>query len=107
MADDKGGNPAEMGDERFAQAEPVYGMEPDAYLKAQAARLKPGMSVLVPADGYGRNGIWLAKQGLQVHTVDVSSLGVERARKTARDAGLAMTIELADLSTWAWPSEQF
>ena len=73
-------NPATMWDERFSQAEPVYGDRPNAYLMAQVHRLDPGSSVLVPGDGYGRNGLWLAKQGFRVHTVDLSAIGVERAR---------------------------
>jgi cyclopropane fatty-acyl-phospholipid synthase-like methyltransferase len=96
-----------MWDERFSQPEAVYGETPNSYLQAQAFWLKPGMKALVPADGYGRNGVWLAKQGLQVHTVDLSPVGVERARKAAQAAGLGMTIELADLSTWNWPVEEF
>jgi cyclopropane fatty-acyl-phospholipid synthase-like methyltransferase len=107
MDNDKWANPRKMWDERFSQAEPVYGEGPNAFLQAQAFRLKPGMKVLVPGDGYGRNGIWLAKQGLQVHTVDLSPVGVERARKAAFAAGLLMTIELGDLSTWNWPVEEF
>ena len=107
MAQDKWANPQKMWDERFSQVEPVYGEAPNGYLQAQAFRLKPGMKVLVPGDGYGRNGIWLAKQGLQVHTVDLSPVGVERAQKAARAAGLQMTIELGDLSTWHWPVERF
>jgi cyclopropane fatty-acyl-phospholipid synthase-like methyltransferase len=107
VASDKWANPQKMWDERFSQPEAVYGETPNAYLQAQAFWLKPGMKVLVPADGYGRNGVWLAKQGLQVHTVDLSPVGVERARKAAQAAGLGMTIELADLSTWKWPVEEF
>lgn len=107
MNKDKWANPAKMWDERFSQAEPVYGEKPNAYLRSQAHRLKPGMKVLVPADGYGRNGLWLARQGLRVHTVDLSAVGVERARKAAQAAGLTMTIEQADLSTWAWPEAEF
>jgi len=107
VAQDKWANPQKMWDERFSQVEPVYGEAPNGYLQAQAFRLKPGMKVLVPGDGYGRNGIWLAKQGLQVHTVDLSPVGVVRAQKAARAAGLQMTIELGDLSTWHWPVERF
>jgi cyclopropane fatty-acyl-phospholipid synthase-like methyltransferase len=107
MANDKWANPQKMWDERFSQAEPVYGEAPNGYLETQAYRLRPGMRVLVPADGYGRNGIWLAKQGFEVHTVDLSPVGVERARKAARDAGLEMTIELGDLTMWNWPVEEF
>jgi SAM-dependent methyltransferase len=107
MASNKWANPQKMWDERFSEAEPVYGQGPNGYLETQAFRLLPGMKVLVPADGYGRNGIWLAKQGLRVHTVDLSPVGVERAQKAAAAAGLDMTIELGDLSTWNWPVEEF
>jgi Methyltransferase domain len=69
--------------------------------------LKPGMKVLVPADGYGRNGIWLAKQGLMVTTVDVSPVGVDRARQAAGAAKVAMEIHLSDLNTWSWPQSEF
>ena len=107
MADDKWANPQKMWDERFAQAEPVYGEQPNAYLRAQAPRLNPGCKILVPGDGYGRNGLWLATQDFQVTTVDLSPVGVERARKSAQAAGLAMTIEEADLATWTWPVGKF
>jgi|SRR5271169_2101527 len=107
MPIDKWANPQKMWDERFSQTESVYGEAPNAFLEAQASRLKAGMMVLVPADGYGRNGIWLAKQGLRVHTVDLSPVGVERARKTAGVAGLEMTIELGDLANWDWPVGRF
>ena len=107
MASDKWANPQKMWDERFGQAEPVYGEHPNAYLRAQAHRLTPGCKILVPGDGYGRNGIWLARQGFQVTTVDLSPVGVERARKSAQAAGLTMTIEEADLARWAWPAAEF
>ncbi len=107
MTDDKWANPQKMWDERFAQAEPVYGEHPNAYLRAQSRRLIPGCKILVPGDGYGRNGIWLAAQGFRVSTVDVSPVGVERARKSAQAAGLTMSIEEADLATWNWPVGDF
>ena len=107
MPADKWVNPQKMWDERFSQPEPVYGEAPNAFLAAQSSRFRPGMKVLVPGDGYGRNGIWLAKQGFRVHTVDLSSVGVERARRLAEATGVVMTIEQADLSIWNWPVEQF
>lgn len=101
-------NPQKMWDERFSQPEPAYGEAPNTFLAEQAkARLQPGIKLLVPADGYGRNGIWLAKQGFQVHTVDLSMVGVERARKAAEAAGATMTIEQADLANWHWPESRF
>jgi SAM-dependent methyltransferase len=96
-----------MWDERYSQSEPVYGNQPNAYLRAQLHRFAPGCSVLVPGDGYGRNGLWLAEQGYRVHTVDLSPIGVGRARNSARAAGLSLIIDQADLSTWGWPENQF
>lgn len=107
MQSDRWANPQLMWDERFSQSEPVYGDEPNSYLREQVARLKPGANILVPGDGYGRNGIWLARRGFRVHTVDLSPVGVERAQKAARAAGVSMTIEQGDLSVWHWPIAEF
>jgi cyclopropane fatty-acyl-phospholipid synthase-like methyltransferase len=104
---DKWANPQKMWDERFSQHEPVYGEAPNAFLAEQSSRFQPGMKLLVPGDGYGRNGIWLAKQGFRVHTVDLSQVGVERSLKNAHGAGVSMTIEQADLTTWNWPVDHF
>ncbi len=99
---------AEFWDERFARPEPVYGEEPNAFLRAQATQwLAAGSKVLVPADGYGRNGLWLAKQGFDVTTVDVSPVGVERARQAAAASGVRARILLHDLNTWAWPVSEY
>lgn len=103
VATDKWANPQAMWDERYREAEPVYGTQPNLYLEKQSSRLKPGSKILVPADGYGRNGHWLAKRGFAVHTVDLSPVGVERSRKHARETGLKLKIEQADLSAWNWP----
>jgi SAM-dependent methyltransferase len=107
MANDRWTNPQKMWDERFAEAEPVYGEHPNDYLRAQTPRIAPGGKILVPGDGYGRNGIWLARQGFQVNTVDLSPVGVARARQSAQAAGLTMSIEQADLACWTWPVGRF
>jgi 2-polyprenyl-3-methyl-5-hydroxy-6-metoxy-1,4-benzoquinol methylase len=107
MPNEKWANPQKMWDERFGQAEPVYGVSPNAFLEAQAKRWAPGARVLVPGDGYGRNGIWLARRGFQVSTVDLSPVGVERSRKAAAAAHVQMTIECADLAKWNWPVGEF
>ena len=55
---------------RFSQAGFVFGTEPNAFLAAQGPRLKPGQTALAVADGEGRNGVWLARQGLDVLSLD-------------------------------------
>jgi SAM-dependent methyltransferase len=107
VENNKWANPQKMWDERFSQPDSVYGEAPNAFLAEQSFHFPRGANLLVPADGYGRNGVWLAKQGFHVHTVDLSPVAVERARKAANAAGVTMTIEQADLATWNWPVNHY
>ena len=51
---------------RFAAPDYHFGTEPNAFLKSKAGLLKPGQKALSIADGEGRNGVFLAEQGLDV-----------------------------------------
>lgn len=90
-------------DERYAQPGFLFGEAPNAFLKGQAARLAPGMRALAVADGEGRNGVWLAEQGLEVHAVDASAVALAKSRALAARRGVSLHWEQADLETWAWP----
>ena len=92
---------------RFAQPDYVFGTAPNAFLAAQRARLKRGQKALALADGEGRNGVWLAQQGLDVLSVDFSPAGQEKARRLAEKCGVALRTELADLTRRTWESEAF
>lgn len=93
-------SPLNAWDQRFAEPGYKYGTEPNAFLRAQAARLQPASRVLVPGDGEGRNGVWLAGQGHAVTSVDASAVGLQKARGLAASRGVALSTELADLSEW-------
>ena len=92
---------------RFSQDGYLFGTAPNAFLKAQAHRLRPGLDVLSVADGDGRNGVWLAEQGLNVHSVDFSPTAIKKAEALAKARGVAIRAELADLFTWTWPAEAY
>ncbi|MDX2263573.1 MAG: class I SAM-dependent methyltransferase [Hyphomicrobiales bacterium] len=96
-------------DKRYAAAEPggAFGDQPNVFLAAQAHLFQPGMRALVPGDGQGRNGVWLAQQGLVVDTLDISPVGVERARTLAAASGLRVNAQLADLLAWDWPEAAY
>ena len=98
---------AAMWDERYAGADFAYGETANAYLKSQRARLSPGMRALVPGDGEGRNGVWLAEQGLIVDTLDLSAHGVAKARRLAAARGVALNAVQADALRWDWPREAY
>jgi len=93
--------------ERYAGEEYHFGTEPNAFLAAQRDRLRPGMHCLAVADGEGRNGVWLAEQGLQVLSVDSSPVAIAKARALAAQRGITMDVELADLTQWDFGCEKY
>ncbi len=90
-------------DQRYAREDYLFGVTPNAFLARQAPRLKAGGRALAIADGEGRNGVWLAEQGLSVHSVDASAVAQEKARRLAAERGVTLELELVDLSAWTWP----
>jgi cyclopropane fatty-acyl-phospholipid synthase-like methyltransferase len=93
--------------ERYSAEEYVFGTEPNAFLASQRDLLVPGQRALAVADGEGRNGVWLARQGLRVLSVDFSSAALDKARRLAERHGVAIETELADLRTWDWGEGRF
>jgi 2-polyprenyl-3-methyl-5-hydroxy-6-metoxy-1,4-benzoquinol methylase len=67
----------------------------------QQQRFKPGSVVLVPGDGEGRNGVWLAQQGHRVTATDGSAVGLNKEQALATERGVAMHTALGDLADWA------
>lgn len=93
--------------ERFAGDDYRFGTEPNAFLKAQAQLLRKGQTALAIADGEGRNGVFLAEQGLDVLSVDFSPNAQAKARKLAAARGVTMRVEQADIIAWNWPTNAF
>ena len=96
-----------MWDERYASEDYLFGTEPNQFLVSQRHLLKPGMSCLAVADGEGRNGVWLAQQGLQVLSVEASAVALDKAKKLAQQRGVAIDFEQADVAHWQWGENRF
>lgn len=94
-------------DERYASEDYLFGTEPNEFLVSQIDLLKPGMSCLAVADGEGRNGVWLAQQGLRVLSVEASAVALDKAKKLARQRGVAIDFEQADVAHWQWGENRF
>ena len=93
--------------ERFAGEGYRFGKTPNAFLKSQAPLLRKGQTALVIADGEGRNGVFLAEQGLDVLSLDFSPNAQVKARKLAQERGVTMRLEQADMVNWTYPPEAF
>ena len=92
---------------RFAASDYHFGTAPNAFLKSQAHRLRAGDKALALADGEGRNGVWLAEQGLDVLSLDFSPNALNKARALAAARHVKLRTELADLARWRWPAAGF
>jgi len=87
-------------DARYAEPGWTFGTEPNDFLREQGHLLPPGR-VLCLADGEGRNGVWLAEQGHDVTSVDLSAVGLEKARRLAAERGVRLATVRADLERFA------
>src|SRR6202035_3902136 len=73
----------ERWESRYAGADYAFGKEPNYFLASCKGLLPKSGRVLVVADGDGRNGVWLAEQGLDVLSIDFSPAAQEKAEKLA------------------------
>jgi cyclopropane fatty-acyl-phospholipid synthase-like methyltransferase len=87
-----------MWDQRYAVDEYIYGTEPNSFLAEHAGMLKN--PVLSLAEGEGRNAVFLASLGLEVHAVDGSNVGLAKAQALARSRGVEIQTEVADLGVF-------
>ena len=83
-------------DERFATEEFIYGSEPNEFLKQNVDRVMSG-KVLCVADGEGRNGVFLAKLGFAVTSIDFSQKALNKAEKFAKANSVRIQTICADL----------
>ncbi len=92
-----------MWDERYSVKEYVYGKQPNTFLAANSHYLHtylPKGKVLCLAEGEGRNGVYLAKQGYQVEAVDGSKVGMQKAQALAKAENVAIHTTVADLAEY-------
>lgn len=96
-----------MWDRRYDTPDYVFGTEPAAFLTRHVELLTPGATALVVADGEGRNSVFLAERGLQVTAMDVSEVGVGKARRLAADRGTSVDFRVADILSWDWKPDAY
>ncbi len=100
---------ASFWDERYSTDDYLFGTEPNRFLASQRERLTRGAGrrVLALADGEGRNGVWLAGQGLDVTSVEASAIAVAKARRLAESRGVTVHTEIADVTRWDLGDERW
>ena len=92
---------------RYAPQEYAFGKEPNYFLQSCKPLLPRSGKPLAVADGEGRNGVWLAEQGLDVVSIDFSPSGQRKAKALVAERHVKVTFELADVHTWNYPDAAF
>lgn len=96
-----------MWDKRYDTKDYVYGTEPSRFLKLNTDFLNAGDKVLAVADGEGRNSVFMAERNLNVTAMDSSSVGLDKARRLAKERKVNVDFQLADLKGYPWDPAQY
>jgi SAM-dependent methyltransferase len=74
-------------DERYSGTEFEWTTQPNQFVAAELAGLRPGQAIDLAA-GEGRNTVWLAERGWRVTAVDFSRVGLEKGQKLSAARGI-------------------
>ena len=92
--------------ERYAHAGYAYGTIPNAYLKEKAVELAPG-KILLPAEGEGRNAVFMAKMGWEVEAFDQSTAGKNKALLLAEYYDVKISYTISHVENIRYPENSF
>ena len=96
-----------MWDERYSDAEYIFGTAPNDFLKEEFQRIPAGGRVLCLAEGEGRNAVFLAEQGYDVTAMDLSEVGLNKAVRLADDRNVKISTQVADLADYSFGQSQW
>lgn len=86
-------------DERYGQENYAYGTEPNEEFSKLIAAIPPGR-ILLPAEGEGRNAVYAASLGWEVHCFDQSAEGRKKAMALAEKMGQKLEYQVAGFESY-------
>ena len=92
--------------QRYADEHYAYGTLPNNYLKEKSADLRPG-KILLPAEGEGRNAVFMAKMGWEVEAFDQSTEGKNKALLLAEHYDVKISYTISDVENTDYPENSF
>jgi len=93
-------------DTRYKNPEYAYGKNPNDFFKEQIQKLKPA-SILLPADGEARNGVYAAELGWDVTSLDLSVEAKNKAWELAEERQVSINYIVEDLKNLDFPKSSF
>ncbi len=95
-----------MWNERYQADEYQYGIDPNDFMKEQITPLPAGR-ILFPGAGEGRDAVFAAKKGWEVHAFDLSEQGEAKANRLASAEKVRIHYKVADAINVKFPLESF
>lgn len=92
--------------ERYQQENYQYGIKPNDFFAKELSKIKSGR-ILVPGAGEGRDAVYAAKLGWEVHAFDLSEQGEAKANRLASAEKVRIHYKVADAVNVKFPLESF
>ena len=95
-----------MWNDRYKNNEFAYGKNPNLFFKEWLQKFVP-RSILMPADGEGRNGVYAAVLGWQVTSFDLSEEGKTKALQLANENKVNINYVVGDFNELDFAKQEF
>jgi|SRR5690554_5854991 len=92
---------------RYESETYAYGKEPNQFFKQATERLNLDGTLLLPAEGEGRNAIYAAKKGIEVSAYDISEEGKLKAERLAKQENVQIDYRVGELDSHNFEEESF
>ena len=86
---------SEFWNQKYQTDEYIFGKAPNEFIKAVTPPAAAQETAYAPADGEGRNGVFLARMGYQVTSSDIADLAVATESSQIKTGSLARSDRLA------------
>lgn len=96
----------QMWDERYSDAQFVYGKEPNDFFSAELSKGKAGR-ILLPGEGEGRNAVHAAKSEWIVDAFDQSQVGKEKALAFAAEQKVQISYTACSLENFIFKPNHY
>ncbi len=91
---------------RYKNSEFAYGKNPNDFFKEQIEKITPA-SILLPADGEARNGVYAAQLGWNVTSLDLSLEAKNKALQLASEKNVTINYIVEDLDNLDFEKSSF
>jgi len=94
-------------DERFSSGDFFYGEDPNIFFAEYITSVAQKGKLLLPAEGEGRNAVFAAKHGWEVHAFDSSKVAQQKALDFALSENVVIKYEFLDLANFVPKPESY